>query len=94
MVKTIISALIWYTSIVYMIWTTVKLVILISSPVWITYLIRRYKRIEREKKSKKAELSDNVVTASDNKVEDLIPPETDQKDDNDDNKSLKDKYKL
>lgn len=90
MIKTIISALIWYTSILYMIWTTVKLVILISSPVWITYLIRRYKRIEREKKSKKAELSDNVVTESDDKVEDLIPPEPEETD----IKSVKDKYKL
>lgn len=87
MVKTIISALIWYTSIVYMIWTTVKLVILISSPVWITYLIRRYKRIDR---IKKAALSDNTTTDTEDKVEDLIPPETDKTD----VKSVKDKYKL
>lgn len=73
-----------------MIWTTVKLVILVSSPVWVTYLIRRYKRIEREKKSKKVELSDNVVTESDDKVEDLIPPEPEETD----VKSVKDKYKL
>lgn len=87
MVKTIISALIWYTSIVYMIWTTVKLVILISSPVWITYLIRRYKRIDR---IKKAALSDNTTTDTEDKVDNLIPPETDKTD----VKSVKDKYKL
>lgn len=87
MVKTIISALIWYTSIVYMIWTTVKLVILISSPVWITYLIRRYKRID---KIKKAALSDNTTTDTEDKVDNLIPPETDKTD----VKSVKDKYKL
>lgn len=87
MVKTIISALIWYTSIVYMIWTTVKLVILISSPVWITYLIRRYKRID---KIKKAALSDNTTTDTEDKVGNLIPPETDKTD----VKSVKDKYKL
>ena len=87
MIKTIISALIWYTSILYMIWTTVKLVILISSPVWITYLIRRYKRIDR---IKKAALSDNTTTDTEDKVEDLIPPETDKTD----VKSVKDKYKL
>lgn len=87
MIKTIISALIWYTSIVYMIWTTVKLVILISSPVWITYLIRRYKRIDR---AKKAALSDNSISESDDKVEDLIPPEPEETD----VKSVKDKYKL
>ena len=83
MIKTIISALIWYTSILYMIWTTVKLVILISSPVWITYLIRRYKRIDR---IKKAALSDNSTTDT----EDLIPPEPEETD----IKSVKDKYKL
>lgn len=87
MVKTIISALIWYTSIVYMIWTTVKLVILISSPVWITYLIRRYKRID---KIKKAALSDNTINDAEDKVEDLIPPETEENN----VKSVKDKYKL
>lgn len=87
MIKTIISALIWYTSIVYMIWTTVKLVILISSPVWITYLIRRYKRIDR---IKKAALSDNTTTDTEDKVEDLIPPEPEETD----VKSVKDKYKL
>lgn len=87
MIKTIISALIWYTSIVYMIWTTVKLVILISSPVWITYLIRRYKRIDR---IKKAALSDNSTTDTEDKVEDLIPPETEENN----VKSVKDKYKL
>lgn len=65
-----------------MIWTTVKLVILISSPVWITCLIRRYKRIDR---IKKAALSDNTTTDTEDKVEDLIPPETE---------SVKDKYKL
>lgn len=70
-----------------MIWTTVKLVILISSPVWITYLIRRYKRIDR---IKKAALSDNTTTDTEDKVEDLIPPETDKTD----VKSVKDKYKL
>lgn len=70
-----------------MIWTTVKLVILISSPVWITYLIRRYKRIDR---IKKAALSDNTTTDTEDKVEDLIPPETDKTD----VKSSKAKYKL
>ena len=87
MIKTIISALIWYTSILYMIWTTVKLVILISSPVWITYLIRRYKRIDR---AKKAALFDNTTTDTEDKVEDLIPPEPEETD----VKSVKDKYKL
>lgn len=87
MIKTIISALIWYTSILYMIWTTVKLVILISSPVWITYLIRRYKRID---KIKKAALSDNTINDAEDKVEDLIPPETEENN----VKSVKDKYKL
>lgn len=70
-----------------MIWTTVKLVILISSPVWITYLIRRYKRID---KIKKAALSDNTTTDTEDKVDNLIPPETDKTD----VKSVKDKYKL
>lgn len=70
-----------------MIWTTVKLVILISSPVWITYLIRRYKRIDR---IKKAALSDNTTTDTEDKVDNLIPPETDKTD----VKSVKDKYKL
>ena len=70
-----------------MIWTTVKLVILISSPVWITYLIRRYKRIDR---IKKAALSDNTTTDTEDKVEDLIPPEPEETD----VKSVKDKYKL
>lgn len=70
-----------------MIWTTVKLVILISSPVWITYLIRRYKRIDR---IKKAALSDNSTTDTEDKVEDLIPPEPDETD----VKSSKAKYKL
>lgn len=87
MIKTIISALIWYTSILYMIWTTVKLVILISSPVWITYLIRRYKRIDR---IKKAALSDNTTTDTEDKVEDLISPGPEETD----VKSVKDKYKL
>lgn len=87
MIKTIISALIWYTSILYMIWTTVKLVILISSPVWITYLIRRYKRIDR---IKKAALSDNTTTDTEDKVDNLIPPEPEETD----VKSVKDKYKL
>lgn len=70
-----------------MIWTTVKLVILISSPVWITYLIRRYKRID---KIKKAALSDNTINDAEDKVEDLIPPETEENN----VKSVKDKYKL